>query len=870
MRTKIHQSFHELPFEVHSSLRDSLLDHISKITETTNPIIVTQLSLALADLILQMPIWQKATLDLVNRFSQSHLWPLLEVLIVLPEELEIRSVRLGENRRIEIQADFKCCAPTVNEFLKHCCSNYSTNLHENVHLNVKIIRCFTSWVSVGAIQLEDVSDNSVVAHALNVLCYKQESEKHPPILGALHDAATECLCTLLRCLESNNNQHSLEMFLFNSILNFEVPYHLSVANEDQDKSMNYCRIFTELGESFLDKIVNAPLNQPHFAIKVFDLVLLCVGHHDYEVAEITFNLWYLLSEELYNRKDKTTTELYRPYIERLVTALCRHCQIEPDHEGLLDEGDDFKDFRLKVSDLIKDVVFIVGSCSCFRQMFMNLQVPGVTWESTEAALFVMQAVAKNVLPSENDVVPKVVEAILNVPENTHIAVRHTSVLLLGQLCEWIEKHPETLDMILNFLVYCLPQQGIGAAAATALQSICGTCGDHMPGHIPVLVHLLRQVDTFAITNNAVIGLLTGVAAIVSCMPHRDVTSALRELCYMQLTPLMQLIEQDVVPVRGTKSDPVLWVDRLAAIFKYVTISVEDGEQHPCKPIILEVWPIISKIFDKYQNDIRIMERVCRTMRYMLRCVSQQVREILESLVGQIMRLYLAHKHSCFLYVGSILVDEYATDATCVQGLLEMLQTFLAPTFELLQGENGLRNHPDTVDDFFRLCTRLLQRAALPFLKCTAIDHIIQCAILASTIDHREANITVAKFLCDFVGSSKSSRNQNDFCERSELVKKLLNKYGQQMMTNLIQASVFYLHSYMLSEIGDLVLALCDYDRELASSWLYAALETLPKDGGNGVITVSSQQLNEFHFKVIGSETSKSITHALKDLSRLYR
>lgn len=45
---------------------------------------------------------------------------------------------------------------------------------------------------------------------------------------------------------------------------------------------------------------------------------------------------------------------------------------------------------------------------------------------------------------ENDVVPQVVEAILNLPENTHIAVRHTSILLLGELCEWIDRHPRSL------------------------------------------------------------------------------------------------------------------------------------------------------------------------------------------------------------------------------------------------------------------------------------------------------------------------------------------------------------------------------------------------------------------------------------------
>jgi len=70
-------------------------------------------------------------------------------------------------------------------------------------------------------------------------------------------------------------------------------------------------------------------------------------------------------------------------------------------------GEEFADFRNRVSELIKDVVFVVGSSHCFRQMFSSLtggsgpqgqSVHTPTWDSTEAALFVMQAVAKNILP----------------------------------------------------------------------------------------------------------------------------------------------------------------------------------------------------------------------------------------------------------------------------------------------------------------------------------------------------------------------------------------------------------------------------------------------------------------------------------------
>jgi len=42
MRTKIQLSFHELPQEAYTSLRDSLMEHISQINEHTNSAIVTQ------------------------------------------------------------------------------------------------------------------------------------------------------------------------------------------------------------------------------------------------------------------------------------------------------------------------------------------------------------------------------------------------------------------------------------------------------------------------------------------------------------------------------------------------------------------------------------------------------------------------------------------------------------------------------------------------------------------------------------------------------------------------------------------------------------------------------------------------------------
>lgn len=76
-------------------------------------------------------------------------------------------------------------------------------------------------------------------------------------------------------------------------------------------------------------------------------------------------------------------------------------------------------------------------------------------------MFKRVTISFSIFSTENEVVPKVLEAILNMPAITHIAVKYTSILLLGELSEWIEKHPQVLDPVLNFLVQSLAVQGLG-------------------------------------------------------------------------------------------------------------------------------------------------------------------------------------------------------------------------------------------------------------------------------------------------------------------------------------------------------------------------------------------------------------------------
>lgn len=333
------------------------------------------------------------------------------------------------------------------------------------------------------------------------------------------------------------------------------------------------------------------------------------------------------------------------------------------------------------------------------------------------------------------------------------------------------------------------------------------------------------------------------------MPTDQLPTAMRELCMLQAKPIIELIENDFVPVRGTKSDPVIWLDRLSAIFRNTQVTVQNGEVHPCQPVINEMWPILSRACDKYQADLRIMERCCRCLRFAIRCVGKQASYLVRPLVEQITRLYGTYKHSCFLYLGSILVDEYASDNACIPILVDMLSAFLKPTFDRLQEENGLKNHPDTVDDFFRLSTRFLQRAPVDFLQCPAMPAIVQCALLACNLDHRDANASVMKFFCDLIITGRNHESRNDYELRRTLVQSLLQQNAQLLVNNLLYASVFYLHSYMLSDVADVLLELQNADRVSFSVWLENAINALPTQTSSGCISITPNQCLDFHVSV---------------------
>lgn len=124
------------------------------------------------------------------------------------------------------------------------------------------------------------------------------------------------------------------------------------------------------------------------------------------------------------------------------------------------------------------------------------------------------------------------------PESVHMAVRYTSIELVGEMSEVVDRNPRFLgtdrfstssfvwsfilksltacvlflsDPVLNYLMKGLREKRLASAAAKAIHNICSVCRDHMAQHFQGLLDIARALDSFALSTEAAVGLLKGTS-----------------------------------------------------------------------------------------------------------------------------------------------------------------------------------------------------------------------------------------------------------------------------------------------------------------------------------------------------------------------
>ncbi|CAG2110055.1 unnamed protein product, partial [Medioppia subpectinata] len=531
---------------------------------------------------------------------------------------------------------------------------------------------------------------------------------------------------------------------------------------------------------------------------------------------------------------------------RLLAALTKHCQMEADTEDMLDSRSDLYDLRCRVKDLVKEMIATIGVNNYILGNNILDTIKTVNaWEMIESNLFIIDCIiGERDSNEDNQVIVELIGLVLNYstlnPNTQHIQIYATICGILGELSEWLKANPVFLDPILNFLLNMIANsqknEELSSCAAQSLQNIIESCASqHLVGNanlVSILIQICCRVD-FIKNEEAANNLLQCCAAIISTtIQNQD------QLVAQLLTPHLEKL-QELVNSKTNSNGSAVYFDRIAAIFRKLRLTQSSLQSQLLIPLVTDqLWPLASIALTGHAaTNPQLIERCCRCLRFVIRCFRPSW--LLQPIVNQIVPLYQQFpKHSSFLYLGSILVDEFANEqeVAITTGLIQMLNEFSMTTFKLLC-DSQLRLHPDTIDDFFRLCTRTLQKCSISFLTNPMLDNILNLTLASIQLDHREANSSVVKFVIELI----------DIKYSKELIDKLLKeRLGQRLVEATINATLFHLPTYLVPDMSDILWSLITWNRMLVKEWLGSTLKAIREQNPTTIMSATPEQLEEFY------------------------
>ena len=277
LHTKCRADILQLDPSQFNSLRESLMKFLIKFISATNSnAVVTRLAMALCCLAVQMK-WDTIMDDLLANLEQqsasSQQQQMMELVLsvakLLPEEVTSDRVLVrDELQRHAFVAKLTLSAEKILQFLFYCASH-----SQEVKVREQVLRCLHSWIKYVNIRPALLQQTQLVDFIFAIL----QANDLNVYGGDLFEISVDVIIEIIRCYPSDRRENMVLVQKFIPLLmalgnDHSSPFRKAVQEEDEDGVRDYCRIFTEMGESYMSLIMHhEDLNQA----QLVDLVLDC-------------------------------------------------------------------------------------------------------------------------------------------------------------------------------------------------------------------------------------------------------------------------------------------------------------------------------------------------------------------------------------------------------------------------------------------------------------------------------------------------------------------------------------------------------------------------------------------------------------------
>jgi transportin-3 len=538
--------------------------------------------------------------------------------------------------------------------------------------------------------------------------------------------AIDVLVELLRMYPSHiSSNHELVNLLLVKLL--ALPIAL-LQSDDEDVVRGYCRIMTELGESYLSIVCKNP------AHAIVERILKCTSIDETDISGMTLHFWYRFTTQLEEmeplRLRQELVDSYTPHLLQLSDILLKHLQYPQNVEELSsDRMDDLHRDRYYIGDTLEDCCRLLGGHAVLTQIGQGFSGQTADWQPIEACLFAIQSIHRYIPQDEAQYLPYVMNLLPQLPPDI-MTLRFTASAMIGKYAFWLAAHINHLQPLLPYLAEGLTHPDCARAASVAIKELCGciSLGDSM-------LDLYSQVQ-MSLELPDELELLEGVCRTVSRQNPNDFLARI-------VQPLGNRWSEELSKDTTTSlKHLVAEVERLVVIIRFLQVG---------GPALMEVmkssWTLLKLSTDKFPRDFRLAESVCRLHKHAIRvCTPFVYAPLFDSLSHVLVESFDRSHQSPYLYCASICVTEYGRDIAYTSRLLDMITALSQTTFGFLQSMQDFVLHPDVVEEFFYLMGRMMNYCPAPLVASPLLPSLFQCAIVGMQLDHRDANRGTLNFL----------------------------------------------------------------------------------------------------------------------------
>jgi transportin-3 len=820
LHTKCRADAFQLPQNSLPSLRDSLLNHLKRYSAIGDTALTNRLAMCISALAVQMS-WTTIVSDLLATTQQDRNVS-LQVLKILPEECASdRLILVDENVRYHMRDHLVSSSAHVFQFLQSFGGS---------HEQERIFQVFHTWIQYVPVPAPVLMETTLMEAAVRALVDPQSLE-----------VATDVLVEVLRMYPSH---HMANQGLVRKLIPLlsSLPFDQALRSEDEDVLRAYCRIITEMGESYMSLVLSSQQNE---ASQLVEWILRCSGIGDPEIASITLHFWYrmvldLEAVEPYEYR-QDLVDRYTPHLLKLIdictVSLMRY---PPNFDDLAeDRVDDIIRDRLYLSETVEDCCRLLGGHIVLQQLGNLLRnecqrVDGNVqneWQGIESCLTSIQSVNRFVPSDEAEILPFCFDMIPRLPTDI-TPLRFTASKTVGKYASWLAAHPQLLQPLLPFLAHGLSIPICAPAAAVAIKELCQCSNQQMSMGEPVL-QLYNDVSAQPgrLDLKDELEVLEGVCRAVS-RHIRDTNDTGSTYAQRIVQPIGARLTASVANPNSTAKQHIIpEIERLTVIIRFLSVP-GNGASHPIIEIIASSWNLLDGASKRFPQSNDLAEKICRLHKHALRtCGAVAYAPMLDALMEQLVRSYENTRQSPFLYAASVVVAEYGREPQFAPKLFEMISALANTSFTFLRSLDDLTRHPDVVEELFYLMGRMVSHCPGPLVTSPLLPSLFQCAAVGMQLDHRDANKGTLNFLENTIGYGLSLRERN-IPESKQALENVLASEGQVIAQNLVLALVGDLPAYNVDtghgSIAGILWKMNLMSPSIVVRWMTIALAAAPE------------------------------------------